>query len=117
MHLLIRDPNAALPHAMRNLTGRYARWFNHAYRRRGPLFDGRYHRTPVTDDSHFLAAVRYIALNPVGAGVCRQASDWRWSSHRALAGLVRIPPFLRADTVLGMLGSPEAYVRFIEDEA
>ena len=42
VHLLLRDPETNLPNAMRDLTGRYARWFNHRQERHGPLFDGRY---------------------------------------------------------------------------
>ena len=42
----------------------------------------------VKDEPHlFLAAARYIALNPVVAGLVRRAEDWPWSSARAhLAG-------------------------------
>jgi putative transposase len=116
VHLLIRDPQARLPYAVRDLTGRYARWFNKRHRRRGPLFEGRYHRTPVDDDGHFLAAVRYIVRNPVEAVLCRSAADWRWSSHRAQAGVIGAPAFLRAATVLEMLSSAEAYVHFVEDD-
>lgn len=116
VHLLLRDPETTLPNAMRDLQGRYARWFNHRHKRRGPLFDGRYHRTPVEDDGHFLGCARYIARNPVEAGLCRRAGDWRWSSHRALAGAIEAPRFLRAEFVIEMIGSVAAYRRFVDDE-
>ena len=39
------------------------------------------------DEPHLLAATRYIALNPVAAGLVSRAEDWPWSSARAhLAG-------------------------------
>jgi putative transposase len=39
------------------------------------------------DEPHLLAAARYIALNPVVAGLVSRAEDWPWSSTRAqLAG-------------------------------
>jgi putative transposase len=39
------------------------------------------------DEPHLLAAARYIALNPVVAGLVSRAEDWPWSSARAqLAG-------------------------------
>jgi putative transposase len=39
------------------------------------------------DEPHLLAAARYIALNPVVAGLVSRAQDWPWSSTRAqLAG-------------------------------
>ena len=41
----------------------------------------------VMDEPHLLAAPRYIALNPVVAGLVSHAEDWPWSSTRAqLAG-------------------------------
>jgi len=42
------------------------------------------------DEFHLLAAVSYVSLNPVRAGMVGYAADWAWSSVRAhLAGLVR----------------------------
>jgi putative transposase len=39
------------------------------------------------DESHLLAAVRYVELNPVRAALCDRPTDWRWSSvHAHLAG-------------------------------
>ena len=34
------------------------------------------------DEAHLLAAARYIALNPVVAGLVSRAEDWPWSSTR-----------------------------------
>ena len=40
------------------------------------------------DEDHLIAAIRYVALNPVRAKLVVQAEDWPWSSARAhLAGL------------------------------
>ena len=39
------------------------------------------------DELHLLAAVSYVSLNPVRAGLAAHAADWAWSSVRAhLAG-------------------------------
>ena len=38
-------------------------------------------------DRHLVACARYVAQNPVRAGLVKRAEDWRWSSARAhLAG-------------------------------
>lgn len=52
------------------------------------------------DEPHTLAAIRYVLMNPVVAGLVKRASDWRWSSARAhLAGrddgLVTVAPALQ----------------------
>jgi len=52
----------------------------------GHIFQGRFGAV-VMDEPHLLAAARYIALNPVVAGLVSRAGDWPWSSARAhLAG-------------------------------
>ena len=38
------------------------------------------------DEPHLLAALRYVALNPVRARLAARAQDWRWSSVHALLG-------------------------------
>jgi putative transposase len=48
----------------------------------GYLFQGRFASYPM-DDAHLMAAVRYVELNPVAAGMVAQAQDWRWSSARS----------------------------------
>lgn len=35
------------------------------------------------DEVHLVAALRYVAHNPVRARLVHQAEDWRWSSVRA----------------------------------
>ncbi len=65
---------------------RWANFINARGRWRGHLFDGRF-ASVVMDEDHLLAAVRYVALNPVRARLVARAEDWRWSSARAhLAG-------------------------------
>ncbi len=45
----------------------------------GHLFQGRFGAVAM-DETHLLAAVRYIAHNPVAAGLVERAEDWPWSS-------------------------------------
>jgi REP-associated tyrosine transposase len=65
---------------------RYTGAINARFRWTGHLFQGRFGAV-VMDEPHLLAAARYIALNPVVAGLVSRAEDWPWSSTRAqLAG-------------------------------
>ncbi|MFO7650645.1 MAG: transposase [bacterium] len=64
----------------------------------GYLWQGRFASFPM-DEEYLQASVRYIELNPVRAGLVKQARHWPWSSARAhLAGrndeLVRVKPML-----------------------
>lgn len=53
----------------------------------GHLWQQRFYSVPM-DERHTLAAMRYVELNPVRAGLCKTAQQWRWSS--ALANLAAI---------------------------
>jgi len=86
-HLLLSTPANTLQPGMHRLNGGYAQEFNQRHGRSGHLCGDRYHPEPVLSDGHMLRAFRYIARNPVEAGLCQKASDWRWSSFRGTAGL------------------------------
>lgn len=95
-HLLVRTPQANLSIGMRHLKSAYAQSYNRRHERRGPLFEGRFAARLVQQDAHLLQVFRYIALNPVSAGLCAGAEEWEWSGHRALSGRVAAPPWLAA---------------------
>ena len=61
---------------------RYTREINRRNEWQGHLWQERFHST-VMDEPHLLAAVRYVELNPVIAGLCSRPEDWQWSSARA----------------------------------
>lgn len=61
---------------------RWANWVNARGRWRGRLFDGRF-ASVAMDAAHLFAAVRYVGLNPVRAGLAVRAQDRARSSVRA----------------------------------
>jgi REP-associated tyrosine transposase len=61
---------------------RYTGAINAGFRWTRHLFQSRFGAV-VADEPHLLAAARYIALNPVVAGLVSPAEDWSWSSTRA----------------------------------
>lgn len=77
---------------------RYASYINARLEAVGHLFQGRFGSVAM-DEAHFIAAARYVSLNPVRAGLAADAEQWPWSSVRAhLAGrddgLVTTAPLL-----------------------
>jgi putative transposase len=100
-HLLIETPQPNLSAGMQVLNGRYAQWFNQTHGLDGHLFQGRFHSVQIEGDWHLLELSRYIALNPVRAGLCTGPGDWPWSSYGALIGAARIPPLLTVPWILG----------------
>jgi len=110
-HLLIDVPNESLPAGMRRLNGFYARGFNLRHERVGHLFGERYTSVPAESDEHMLELLRYIARNPVRAGMCRRPADWRWSSYRDCIGRETEFPFVDSSSLLAYFGSARKRAR------
>ena len=64
---------------------RYARRTNRLHDWQGHLWQERYFSV-VMDEAHTVAAMRYVELNPVRAGLCSAAHEWPWSSARGNLG-------------------------------
>ena len=100
--LVNRQPN--LSEAMRHFNGEYGGWWNGMHARCGHLYQGRFKDQIVQDDEYLRSLTRYIALNPVRAGLVRRPEDWQWSSYRFIAGLESAPSFLLTQRVLDRFG-------------
>ena len=113
-HLLVQERAQPLSIAMHRLHSAYVRAFNRRHSRRGHVFAGRYHVTSIEDDAHLLSALRYVARNPVDAGLCGQPEDWSWSSYGQLTGSVRPTSFLSRAQVLSLFDArPERAVELL----
>jgi putative transposase len=103
-HLVVETPDANLSVGMQRLNGIYAKSFNYAHGYEGHLFERRFRSVVVEGDAHMLELARYLALNPVRAGLCGHPAEWRWSSYGALAGRAPAPAFLTCDWLLSQFG-------------
>jgi putative transposase len=86
VHLLIESPEAGLSRGMHDLHGAYAQYFNKRHDRVGHVFQGRFGAVPVVSDGQMQAVARYIARNPVAAGLVEEPRDWPWSSYASAVG-------------------------------
>jgi putative transposase len=87
-HLLATPTTAeGLPQMMQAVGRRYVRYFNDSQKRSGTLWEGRYRSTLIETDRYLLACMAYIDLNPVRAGMVKEAHDYLWSSHGHYVGL------------------------------
>jgi putative transposase len=110
-HLLINTADATLARGMRDLNGTYAQGFNRRHGRIGHLFQGRYKALLIEKGAYLLEVIRYIARNPVAAGLCAAPDEWLWSSHHAILGLSAVPPCLAVDDLLRHFGRSRAAAR------
>jgi putative transposase len=96
-HLLLQAGELPLWRMMQQLNSSYGQRFNRRHERIGHVLQGRFKAPLVDGDSYLRRVLRYIALNPVRAGLVAHPADWPWSSYRATAGLLAPPPFLALD--------------------
>ena len=119
-HLLIETPDANLSRAIRHLNGVYTQAFNRRHHRAGHLFQGRFKAILVDKETYLLELCRYVALNPVRAGMVKHPRSWRWSSYRATSGEALNPSWLTVDWLLGQLAGQrkrarEVYRQFVSE--
>ena len=112
---------ASLSDVMQRVGKGYADYFNSRYERVGHVYQGRFYSSFVNREAYLLEVTRYVHLNPVRAGLCRQPHSYQWSSYqfyiRAEAdplGLVEPTP------ILSLFGSSQTgqvnrYRMFVEE--
>lgn len=63
----------------------FARWYNRRTNGRGSVVMDRMRSPRIQDGRHQLTVMRYGDLNPVRAGLVKNAGSWQWSSFRHFA--------------------------------
>jgi putative transposase len=119
-HLVIETKDGNLAAGMQRLNGDFAQNFNRRHEETGHLFERRYHSVLVEDELHLLELYRYMALNPVRAGICTRPEAWRWSSYPAAIGAAPAPAFLAIEWALESFAHDRQRARhllcaFVED--
>lgn len=82
-------------------------------KRNGHFWQGRFGCVAM-DENHLGAALRYVALNPVRARLCKRAIDWPWSSFHAHLG--RKDGLTEREPVLSRYPNFAALIKLGEDE-
>jgi putative transposase len=98
-HLVFDTPRGNLSDAMRQVNGVYAQAYNRRHHLTGHVFEGRFRSIVVQGTLYLRRVARYVVRNPLRARLVASASDWRWSSHRAMLGLDPVPTFLHTDWI------------------
>jgi len=115
-HLLIETTDGNLSRGMRHLNGIYTQQFNRRHNRVGHILQGRYKAILVDKDNYLLELCRYIILNPVKAGIAKEAREWKWSSYKDTAGYGKGISCLTKDWILSQFSMErgEAELRYRE---
>ena len=114
-HLIVVPNDAAvLARAIGEAHRRYTRMKNFSDGVRGYLFQGRF-GSCVLDERHLLAAARYVELNPVNAGMVKEAMDYPWSSARFHLGVSQSDALVKDKSLLGLVQNWAEYLN-VRDE-
>lgn len=115
VHLILEPVGAPISSCIHAFSFRYAQYFNKRHRRRGYLYQGRYKSILIEDGQYLKRLIRYIHLNPVEGGLCKDPQGYKWSSHRAYLGAAEYV-WLTTEHVLCRFGSnkAESLLKFAE---
>ena len=115
-HLLLETREPTLSRGMRDLNGAYSQYFNRRHQRVGHVFQGRFQALLVDNDAYLKEIARYIVLNPVRAGLCTTAGQWRWSSYQNIVGASSSLARLAAEPLIRQFASTtqEGLLRYVE---
>ena len=109
-HLIVVASDARLlARAIGEAHRRYTRMKNFSAGVRGYLFQGRF-GSCVLDERHLLAAARYVELNPVNAGIVKDAEQYPWSSARYHLGVSQVDRLVRDRNLLGLVHDWNGYL-------
>jgi hypothetical protein len=116
VHLVVETPEANLAAGMQQLHGEFAQRLNRRHGLTGHAFQGRYGSVLILSDEQLWVTLRYVAMNPVEAGLCNHPDTYEWSSHGALVNGAP-PGFLAVARLLAHFDGPgdpmERYRRFV----
>jgi putative transposase len=87
-HGIVFTPGGRISTALQQLHTWYSRTYNRRHERSAHLFRAHFFARDITGDDDLLTTCRYVAHNPVAAGLTDDPFAWRWSSAAASSGLV-----------------------------
>lgn len=85
-HLIVRSPEGNLSPAIGYFMRESSRELTRLSHRINQTYGGRFHRTLLTDQIHYLHAYKYLFRNPVEAGLCSKVEDYEFSSLKGVLG-------------------------------
>ena len=84
VHLILEaNPSETLSKTMQSINQSYTRYFNHAYKKSGHLWQGRFQSLIINKDRYLFDCINYIESNPVRAKIVTSPLVYQWSSYTA----------------------------------
>lgn len=118
MHLILKQiANDGISKFTKAILKSHSQYINGKYKRRGPLWEGRFKNVLVETDEYLLHLTRYIHLNPTSDDLVDKPENWNYSSYKAY---LKIPDNITVQDNLCAHEKyieirPSAYKQFVED--
>jgi REP element-mobilizing transposase RayT len=103
-HLIVQTREPNLGWGMQRLLSPYVQAFHARHGGEGHHFERRFNSVRIKDDRQLKTVVRYVARNPVEAGMCSAPEEHAWSSHRHLVANTA-DPLVDREALLGHFGA------------
>lgn len=114
-HLLIKQlQEDGIKEFMQKLINSYTRYFNTKHNRVGHLFQGMFKAVPVETIEQLLHLSRYIHLNPYVSDLCKDLSDYPYSSYPGYIGQIE-NPLISSESILTFSKDSLKYKEFVSD--
>lgn len=102
-HLLLEMQSTPIDLILHRLHTSYGRYFSLKNHSTGAVFENRYQSQTIDHQKYLYAVIKYIALNPIRAGLTERINDYRWSAHLDLAQ--KMPGFVNKSRLYEKLGT------------
>ncbi len=113
-HLLIHTKSSTtsklITQAFSNCFNAYTKSINKAYKRTGSLFQERFGRKYIDDESYYTQVIFYIHCNPEKHKLCVDFTKYLYSSYQSL--LSDKPTLLMREQVINWFGNKEQFEKF-----
>ncbi len=84
-HILVKINNINnLSKYMQRINTKYGKFYNKKYNRVGFVFRNRYKSEGIYTINHLYNCINYIYENPVKAGICKYASEYKYSNYKKI---------------------------------
>jgi len=115
-HLILEEiKEHGIPEYMQKLGNAYTKYFNTKYKTKGHLFEGRYGRIHISDNTQLLHTSAYIHRNP------RELPEWQnkeseylWSSYQDYVQKNRWDTLLSQEIILEQFNEQQPYKNFVD---
>ncbi|MGI6728249.1 MAG: transposase [Anaerovoracaceae bacterium] len=118
-HMILESGDIPISKGIQRLNTAYSKYYNKKYSRSGGIYGGRYTLVLITETKYYYQLLKYIAHNPIKAGLVKKPDEYRWSAHPSIkSGNCRI---VNIEKTLSFFPSPKPkalreYIDLIEHD-